>query len=84
MESGRGRANVINLSSRLAMLAIFWYAGNNSAHIGHICAAGTLSHNKSNAVDLIGAPEIRTVKCTRPSFPAVGHDFRSFNLAHSI
>ena len=29
-------------------------------HCGLICAAGALSHEKSHAVNLIGAPEIRT------------------------
>ena len=45
------------------------------------CAAGALSHEKSHAVNLIGAPEIRTAtsssprnrsKYTRPSSPCRG------------
>ena len=48
---------------------------------GLICAAGALSHEKSHAVNLIGAPEIRTAtsssprnrsKYTRPSSPCRG------------
>ena len=47
-------------------------------HCGLICAASALSHEKSHAVNLIGAPEIRTatsssprnrLKYTRPSSP---------------
>ena len=50
-------------------------------HCGLICAAGALSHEKSHAVNLIGAPEIRTAtsssprnhsKYTRPSSPCRG------------
>ena len=50
-------------------------------HCGLICAAGVLSHKKSHAVNLIGAPEIRTAmsssprncsKYTRPSSPCRG------------
>ena len=50
-------------------------------HSGLICAAGALSHEKSHAVNLIGAPEIRTAtspsprnrsKYTRPSSPCRG------------
>ena len=50
-------------------------------HCGLICAAGALSHEKSHAVNLIGAPEIRTATSssprnrsnyTRPSFPCRG------------
>ena len=50
-------------------------------HCGLICAAGALSHEKSHAVHLIGAPEIRTAtsssprnrsKYTRPSSPCRG------------
>ena len=50
-------------------------------HCGLICAAGVLSHEKSHAVNLIGAPEIRTAtsssprnrsKYTRPSSPCRG------------
>ena len=50
-------------------------------HFGLICAAGALSHEKSHAVNLIGAPEIRTAtsssprnrsKYTRPSSPCRG------------
>ena len=48
---------------------------------GLICAAGVLSHEKSRAMNLIGAPEIRTAtsssprnrsKYTRPSSPCRG------------
>ena len=31
-------------------------------HCGLICAAGALSHKKAHAVNLIGAPEIRTAR----------------------
>ena len=50
-------------------------------HCGLICAAGALSHEKSHAVNLIGAPEIRIAtsssprnrsKYTRPSSPCRG------------
>ena len=35
-------------------------------HCGLICAAGALSHEKSHAVNLIGAPEIRTATSSSP------------------
>ena len=50
-------------------------------HCGLICAAGAQSHEKSHAVNMIGAPEIRTAtsssprnrsKYTRPSSPCRG------------
>ena len=38
---------------------------------GHICAAGVLSHEKSHAVNLIGAPEIITATSPDP-LPRMG------------
>ena len=35
-------------------------------HCDLICAAGALSHEKSHAVNLIGAPEIRTATSSSP------------------
>ena len=35
-------------------------------HCGLVCAAGALSHEKSHAVNLIGAPEIRTATSSSP------------------
>ena len=35
-------------------------------HHGHISAAGALSHEKLHAVNLIGAPEIRTATSSSP------------------
>ena len=58
-----------------------WYAGRTCNNTGLICTAGALSHEKSHAVNLIGAPEIRTAtsssprnrsKYTRPSSPCRG------------
>ena len=63
-------------------------------HCGLICAAGALSHEKSHAVNLIGAPEIRTAtsssprnrsKYTRPSSPCRGGVWdRDYGVARSI
>ena len=47
-------------------------SGMQVAHVttlqqcGLICAAGALSHEKSHAVNLIGAPEIRTAMSSSP------------------
>ena len=61
----------------------YWHGNALSGmqQCGLICAAGALSHEKSHAVNLIGAPEIRTAtsssprnrsKYTRPSSPCRG------------